>query len=448
MRPHVLALLAVCGLALAAILLLRPNEEVRFEARLAQLEPEEALASLRAAERSEGALPQSLELAHARLARGAGELAEARAGFERVLEETGPQAGVLDELARIEALAGDMARAARLLGEAQALEPDDERRQTLGHWLRALRETEAELALLRGTPPEDLTAWERERVALLLVEAGRVEEYRAYLAAAAGAEDPAAEGAEAAPFRRQLLEFEIDAGAPDRALEAALRWHDAAPEDREGLRISVGTLIGRGAIDEAGALARRAVERDPETGAALAPVFLRSGHGGLARDLQARWLRSDPPLSREDWAALAEMAELSGDLSALNAALARPAAAEEEVPGSVFLQLLRYRGAQALVPHRARLTGDALAEAPLVAAAWSNWRRQPSETYRDLVLASRAPLTDWDREIWLSIAGDLRGTPFERALLAGAPADPGLRERLRDRVLPAIPTTAPAAPGE
>jgi hypothetical protein len=83
---------------------------------------------------------------------------------------------------------------------------------------------------------------------------------------------------------------------------------------------------------------------------------------------------------------------------------------------------------------------------PLIGAAWFGWQRRPQLTYDYLVGASARPLTDWDRSIWMSIANDLRGTPFYRSLLAGVPSDTGIQLLLRSSVLSPVTTSDASGP--
>jgi hypothetical protein len=143
-------------------------------------------------------------------------------------------------------------------------------------------------------------------------------------------------------------------------------------------------LIGRGAIDEASRFAWRVLARDPGAGSVLVTTLVRSGHGGIAREIQQVWIDVDSDFSRSDWQELSTAAEISGDLRGLHQSLALHGLSslrKGELAGKAFLQILRYRGAAALVPWQGLLTEDILAEEPLVAAAWASWRRRPQETY-------------------------------------------------------------------
>jgi hypothetical protein len=158
------------------------------------------------------------------------------------------------------------------------------------------------------------------------------------------------------------------------------------------------------------------------------------------------WLARDGSLDAEDWDALVRVAEQSGDLTGLRTAIARAAVGpfdgqgDAPPPATAFLQFLRYQGARALIPYESTMTSETFEEVPLIGAAWHGWLRQPKESFDYLLAAANGPLTDWDRAIWMLIAYDLRSTTFYRDLLAGAPADAGLRDLLSLSIRSPMPT--------
>ena len=438
MHRYVLALAVICLLAIGAVVLLRPDPAVELEAALARLEPDAALDRLAEVERRME-LTENLRLAQARLALAAGELGTARAAYETLLASDGDNLQVLDELSELAVIEGQLGEAAALQSRVQALAPNPERRQMLGYWYRLLAEPDREIALLESTPPRRLTVPERARLAELYFAAGEIEACREmlFVLSEAGGED----GLRA---RRQLIELSIEGGDTPAALALALAWNEADPGDGAALEASLTTLVGRGATAEAARLAETAVVAEPGIGAVPARVFLSSGHGALGRQMLQRWLASDPVLDAEDWQSLVQIAERSGEVSALRHALARSEPQDAPPPADLFLQFLRYQGPRALLPFERAMNAETFAALPLLGAAWSSWHRRMPQTYGYLLAATEAPLTDWDREIWMSIAQDLRGTPFYRDLLAGASHDAGIAARLRDSILTPVPTTSPA----
>lgn len=442
MRRYILASSAICLLAIGVVVLLQPDPMVRLEAELASLEPEEALERLAAAEDA-GPLSRNLYLMHARLDVAHGDFDAARQGYLRVLVDSTGHAKTLDEMAELAALRGDLPAAVMLRKRAYHQAPDMVRRQDLGYLLRLSGNSAAEMDLLRDVSPRLLTPFERQRLSDLLLASGDIGAYRDMLVFLSDGTDETALAA-----RRQLLELDIETGQPDQAMARASDWNADAPADRDTLDQSLRTLIGRGATAEALTVAERSIVNDPEIGAVSVDAFLGAGHGGIGRHLQSLWLDADPELDAADWLALALNAERSGDMAALRRALARTTAADAPPSPAVFLQMLRYQGARALLPYRDFMTPDLFSQMPLLGAAWCNLHRDMPQTFAYLLDAANATdplLTEWDRQIWMLVAQDLRGTPYYRDLLSGALADGGITTLLRAGVLAVVPTTFPAA---
>ena len=446
MHRYVVALAVICLLALGTVVLLRPDPAVEFEAALGRLEPAVALERLGVADRRAG-LTENLRLIQARLALAVGELDIARAAYETILSSDGANLQVLDELTELEVIEGNLSEAAALQSHAQTLAPNPARRQTLGYWYRVLGDSGSEIALLEATPPRQLTPPERTRLAELYLADGAIDAYREMLLVLSEAS-----GEDRLRARRQLLELEIEGNDTPAALALALGWSASDPEDGEALEASLATLVGRGAMAEATRLAESAAATEPDVGMVPARVFLAAGHGGIARKMLGRWLEADPALNAEDWQALVQFAERSGEVSTLRRALARPGSTDSPPPPELFLQFLRYQGPRALLPFEREMDAETFVALPLIGAAWSSWHRQIPQTYAYLIAAAEAPLTDWDRDIWMSIAQDLRSTPFYRDLLTGPARDDGLARRLRDSILIPMSTTSlperPAPPGD
>lgn len=438
MRNFAVASLALCAAAVAGVMALRPDPAVQLEAELSRLEPEEALRELRGAE-DRIAFHDNLELLYGRLSLADGDLDRARRSFQRLRAQASPSEEVLETLAGIEAAAGDLAAAAVFLRQAQEAFPSAQRRLRLGGWYQALRRPEAERDLLLSEDPTVLTPGEIDRLGLLLIHGGRTRDYETLFTTLA---DSSVDGHLA--FKRKLLEYLIETGRPAEAVAAAARW-TAGHKGAEALDASVRALIGRGAIDAAILVSRDGFRAVPGESHVVLPIFARSGHGGVARILQGEWLATRTALTDAEWATLSYLAESTGDMRGLQAALASDGGmAGALATGQALMQFVRYRGAQALVPWRGLLNEDVYKAAPLVGAAWASWRGDRAATYRHLVAAARQPLSEWDQLIWMSLLEGLRGSPLHRALLAGTVDHPGLRQRLRDSVIPARPASVTA----
>lgn len=438
-RDFTMASLVLCAAAIGGIVVLRPDPTVRLEAELSRLEPEEALKGLREAERRV-TFHDNLELLYGRLSLADGDLDSARRSFQRLLARAGPSEEVLEALAGIEATAGDLTAAAAFLRRAYDTFPTEERRLRLGGWYRTLHQPEAERDLLLSEDPVVLTPWEIEHLGLLLIREARLDDYERLLATLA---DSDAESHLA--YKRKLLEFLIEAGRSREAVSVAARWA-AGPQAAEALDTSVRAMIGRGAIDAAVVLARDGFTVAPADSHVVLPIFARSGHGGIARILQLEWLATRTTLSDAEWSTLSLLAEGTGDMTGLQRALAfggRSASPGSTAPA--LMQFVRYRGPQALVPYRNLLNEDIYKAVPLLGAAWNGWQGDHAATYRYLIAASQQPLSEWDQLIWMSLLERLKGSPFHRALLAGAVEHPGLRQRLRDSIIPARPSSQSAS---
>lgn len=440
MRRYDFTIVLICLAAIGLVLLLLPDPMVKLEAKMASLEPENALIEF-AQIKSASDRSRNLNLMHARLAMAAGDFAAARTQYLLVDDDVSQNPEILDELAALAAMSGDLADAREFKTRAHALAPDVNRRQDLGYWLRLSGDREAEADLLATVPLRSLTGFEKQRLSELLLASGNIHAYRDMLTDRA-----AAKGDDALEARGQLLELAIEMGDAAGALRFALDWSAADPLDRDNLELSLRTLIARGATAEALELAEFAVTRNPHIGSVPVYTFIAAGHGGIARRLQDLWLDTDPLLDSADWIALSVIAERSGDLAALRHALVRNVTDDAPPPPDAFLQFLRYQGARALMPYRAHMTEDLFAQMPLLGAAWYSLQRNAPHTFAFLVAAANSaevPLTDWDRSIWMSITQDLRGTPYYRELLSKPSRDAKITALMHDSVLPVISSSLP-----
>lgn len=428
MRRYALALLLICLGAVFATLQLRPDPAVELEAELLRIEPVDALERLNAGE-ADANPTKNIRLLHARLAATAGNYDTAQRAYHEVIALGGASAEIMDELATMEAVSGELERAVIYKADAYEQAPDSNRRQTLGYWYRLLRDADRERALLSSVSADELTDFERTRLSDLYLSIGDIAAYRDILG------DIAESGGKAElPAKRDLLFFHLESGEPDIALDLARNWVKGSSEDADQLGMILTALIGRGAIAQAAKLGRDAIAANSEIGAVPTSAFIKSGHGGLGREMQSYWLAEDRELDLNDWSELNAVAEITGDLKSLQFAIARQLPGDSEPPAESFMQFLRYQGARALLPYRAYMTVETFEKAPLLGAAWYAWHNQPQESFRYLAAAARTPLSDWDRSIWMSIASGLRGTPFYRELLVRTVDDP----RLRDMMISAL----------
>lgn len=426
MRRHLAFLASFCGMALIAILSLRPTDAVRLEGSLAELTPEAALAQLDAAA-GRMAFSENLALIYSRLALESGDTGKARAALDQRMPDTGPAALREEQMAEVERSAGNLRGATLHLMRAYRAEPTDARRLELGLLHRLRRDDAAEIGVLQSVPLEKLTPWEMGRLADLLIRAGEVTEAEALYRRAADFPGKVADG-----FRASLIDLLAESGRLDAAMSVAMRWSEADAPGRNSLDIVVPVLLDRGAVGQAYALARHALRDAPETSHVLLRHFARSGHRAIVLDLQARRLRQGGKLSAAEWASLIELAAGSGDLRGLRGALALTGAGQvdPQVLAGVLLQLLRFQGPAALVPYHRFLSADLLRRAPLVGAAVTAADGRSDLAHAYLRHAAQIEMTDWDRDIWLSTASRLHGTQAYRQLMSDAGIDRRLRSEL------------------
>lgn len=441
MRRHLVFLASFCALALIAILSLRPTEAVRLEGSLAELTPEAALDVLdRAAEN--GSFSENLALIYSRLALGAGDPAKARRALSRIAAQEGLNALGEEHLSEVERMAGDLAKASRHLQRAYRQEPTEARRLKLGLWARLLRDRMAELQVLQSVSPDKLTGWEVERLADLLLQAGRIADVEALYRQTTGIGG----GNEADRLRASLVGLLAETGRLDAAMAEVRRWFVAEAPDQHVLEITLPVLLDRGALGEAFALARLSQDMAPESSHVLLPLFARSGHRATVLALQDRWLRGASRISADEWKTLAELAAGSGDLRGLRTALAIQSVPPKDplILEQVFLQFLRFQGPDSLWPYLRFMTAGQMDSAPLVGAAAMRAAGRSDLVYRYLVAAARQPMIDWDRDIWMGMARQFQGTDAYRQLMSDPAIGDGFRIALADRfILAADPAEGP-----
>lgn len=414
--------LGFCVLAAVAAYFLQPSSADRMEANTAELAPEAALTQLEK-QAAEGTLDRNLRMILADLALRAGHLDTASNALENQRVETHHELAAAELLSAVAQMSGDMAGAARHLEIAYDIAPTAERRMTLGGWYRILRDSEAELGILRSVPATRLSAWEVERLLDLAQQVRQYDALESVLQTLAYQD-----GEQADVYKARLISYLIQAGRAKSALGAAWRWYKDE-DDTRALLISLETFIGRGAISEATALAMRALEENPEEAHVLIASFARSGHGATARALQDHWLALSPDLGDAGWRTLIDLAAFTGDLRALRRELmgVSKTRGDHYVVADALGQILRYQGARALTPFRNLLTESLLKRAPLIGAALEAEQGRDAAVFSYLVAAANLPMRGWERSMWLALADRLRGKPAYRALLETATADEALR---------------------
>lgn len=428
MRSHVFALLALCTLSVFAIVGMQPETLVKFEAELSRLPPEDALTIL---QNPDTAPPDqnNIALVHAELLRASGAFPEAEAVLGDLHTTLPGHADITRKLADIALITGEREQALLHRAALYAAEPLAKDRETLGLLNRIGRDRAAEIGVLQSVPPEQLTAWEADRLARLLSEAGRSGDVEHLYLALAGKRGPFR-----AEARERLVVFLIDEGRNDAALRLAAEWYAASDNDFEVIESLLAVFIARGAIDEAVWLASRSLDVAPATGHRLVRIFSRSGHRAIARRFQDAVLVQEDGIAPEEWRTLIDFAALTGDMSGLHKAIAaspRGTIPEGALP-EALLNMLRYQGSSALIPYFQLETEEFGRDAPLVAAAFAVDQSRHDAAVRYLLDAAGTGLSAWDRDVWVSLAARLKGTGYDRLLASGPIATPELAEAAQE----------------
>lgn len=411
------AALAIVFLVIWATVTFFPDRNLQLEVEIARLPPGAALTRLDAEVTAGRPLRSYLAFRQAELAAETGRDAQAAAVLD-ALANTGPPSAELAEARAALALRlGQTATAAAFLAQAQQLAPIADRRERLGYLYRQLRQPSAERALLAATATAELTPFERFRLVDLLTANGD------HAVAATLLDKIITLDKNAAPDAVIRLTLALlDQDAPDLLERAARLWLDRP--DAPALIEAMGRTLAAAGI-AADSLARNLAAGDPLARPVLVVALTDSGHMSAARAVQTEWIAERRRLQPAEWAALAHYAERSGDLSVLQLALLSDAAGS--APGSALLPILRYQGAEALLPYRRHLTPALLDSTPLVAAGWAGFRQAPDLAYSALVNAAKGTLLPQDRALWRNIAASLAPSGVEARLRAAQAGDPALQ---------------------
>ena len=416
----ILAVLALAIIALWAALTFFPDRNLQLEAEIARMAPEAALARLDA-ELSVGR-PQDAYLAfhQAELAAMIGRDAQAVAILDRLAMVAAPSAELADARAALALRLGQPASAAIFLAQAQQLGPSAARRQSLGYLYLQLRQVAAERSLLAATDTADLTPFERFRLVDLLIA------NRDPAAAATRLDSIIALDRAAAPDAVMRLTLAL-LDQPGRLEAAARLWLDR-PDAADLIAVMARTLAGAGIA--ADPLARNLAAAVPRARVVLVTALTDGGQMAAARAIQTDWIAERRSLQAAEWAASSHYAERSGDLSVLQIALLSDTG--RTAPGTALLPILRYQGAEALLPYRSHMTPDLLAATPLVAAGWAGFRQSPEQAYVALLAAAQAVVLPQDRALWRNIAASLAQRGVEARLRAAQAGNPALEAMFKD----------------
>ena len=417
-----LAVLAVALLVLWAAIAFFPDRNLQLEAEIARLHPEAALARLDAELAAGRPLGANLAFRQAELAAMIGRDAQAVGILDALAMAGTPSAEMADARASLALRLGQRTAAAAFLAEAQQLAPDADRRQRLGYLYRQLRQARAERGLLAATDTADLTPFERFRLVDLLTANGDPAAAATLLDAIIALDKTAAPDAVA-----RLTLALLDQDAPGRLEAAARLWLDR-PDAAALIEVMGRTLAAAGIA--AGPLARNLAAAVPRARPVLVMALTDGGQMAAARAVQTDWIAESRSLQPAEWAASSHYAERSGDLSVLQIALLSDAAGT--APGSALLPILRYQGAEALLPYRRHLTPDLLAATPLVAAGWAGFRQAPDLAYVALLAAAQGTVLPQNRALWRNIAASLAQSGVEARLRAAQAGDPALQAMFND----------------
>jgi hypothetical protein len=410
-------LLGLVGVGAGAAIILVPRGELGQEAQIAVLSPADALAQLTALQ--EPLAPQ-LAFRQAELVAEAGDAAAADNLLAALAERTLANLPISKARADLALRSGDLQAAVAHLAPVQSATPEDALlRQRLGLLYRRTGETGAERALLSAVTLAELSKPELVRLVDLTAAEGATEQARdiARLAVPLG-------GQNAPDLVHRFAALALLTGADAALADAAADWL-SGPGAR-ALATPLASVLAA-SPQNAEAIAAAVVTRAPESRALLISALAEAGLYTAARSLLHPWAVTGPK-DAESWAALVLYADRSGDVKQLDAAL-RLQGPPGNLEAGALLVLVRYGGGQALLPHRARLTPDLFAQAPLIAAAWDGWQQRPDAAYAALRRAARSGA---DPALWRAVANELQGTSHLERLRALARNDPDLGAMFED----------------
>lgn len=258
------------------------------------------------------------------------------------------------------------------------------------------RQADAELALLQGAQPGDLTDRSAARLLELLVARGDMKSAEQLLRARAELATPARSA-----MRGGLAELLIGAERTNEATTLAASWFERN-KDASALAVTVERLLERGVVDQARVLAEVALASGLPGAHAVIPSFAITGHNMLARALLRDWLDQNPKLDAEGEMKLLDYSRIMNDFSEAQAFMrrSRPERLEPEfVIGVLKGSYFRF-GLASLAGFRRYLSPSILDKDPLFAAEIMLASQRLSEAEKYLSAAAQRRLEPWEEDVW------------------------------------------------
>jgi tetratricopeptide (TPR) repeat protein len=416
MARYLSLVIGLCVLSLVAVVLLSASPEEKLERSLSRLPSNEALSMLNEVFLDGNRTPNLL-MRRAELLSASGAFDEAQDTLETLAESRDGALLARESLARLARDLGHVAAAASQLQKAYALDSTPERLERLARLLDLGRQTDAELALLQGAQPNDLTDRSAARLLELLVARGDMEGAERLLRARAELATPAR-----LAMRGTLAELLIGADRANEATAVAAEWF-GRDKDASALAVTVERLIDRGFVDRARVLAEVALSSGLPGAHAVIPRFAIGGHNMVARALLRDWLDENQKLDAEGQMNLLDYSRTMNDFSEAQAFMRRnrperlePAFVIGVLKGSYF----RF-GPASLAESRRYLLPYVLDADPLFAAEIMLASQRPSEAVKYLSYVAQRDLEPWEEDAWGRLAARVNPIAARTRLLQTRP---------------------------
>jgi len=363
MRRQACYVIALCLVATAAALALRPSPSVRLQAVVERMPPAAALAWLK---REHGAASEepAILATQAGLALDLGDATMAIAALRRLARLTAHRPYAEDRLAEITADIGNLRASADHRLAAYEAAPNAARLVAALTALRLLRDREREADLLRAADPSLLPPELAKRHLRILLDAGDVAAAEALLRARQ-AMPPATSG----DARVQLADLLIGTGRAGEAIELARGWLKQEADVGSFVGV-VDRLMRRDRAREAVDVAAAAVADGLASAPLAIPRFAASHHGWLARVLMETWLAGRVRLEEHEQDVVEDYLEARGDVTPVLALLhrARPATLRPSLRLRIIGTAYQRFGVAVLARYRSWLTPAVLASDHIMAA--------------------------------------------------------------------------------